>query len=61
MARTRSLCSFVLLGLAAAAGSAAQNLLGNPDFPVDLSGWTVVNPGDGVWSASDRQGVSLYG
>jgi hypothetical protein len=54
--------NFVLLaGLALtflyAAGASAQNLLVNPDFDTDLSGWS----GPGVWDVPDAFGSSSSG
>ena len=54
---TASMLSFVL-----AAPAAAQNLLQNPGFTTDLSGWTV-NAGAGsiAWNALDASGSASSG
>lgn len=46
-----------LLAVLLPTGAAAQNLVVNPDFDADLSGWT----GNGVWSSLDLVGSPSSG
>jgi hypothetical protein len=53
--RSRLSATFLLvLGVAAASGAAAQNLINNPDFSQDLSGWTAIGS-EITWIADDSE------